>query len=236
MNTSKNISVIITNLNCKESLEKVVSAFDFQQYSKENFDVIIVVDNWKLQIEMRMLQTSRPWLQFRVVENTGQAAALKMGVLLAEGEIIAFLEGGCFPREDWLQKINQHFVDHQHIGVLGVSELLDDNIINDQGDWVLRSNNVAYKAKAIFEAVGIQNAFSTDSSIMDLYSKVSKIGRVGFNEEVRVWSKRKKALNDSESLANQALKATSPKNGFFGYVKSLFSAENAFRDENTFVI
>lgn len=235
MNTSKNISVIVTNLNCKKSLEKVISTFDYQQYSSENFDVIIVANNWKLQVEMRMLQLSRPWLQFRVVENTDQVAALKMGVLLAEGEIIAFLEGGCFPREDWLQKINQHFLDHDHIGVLGVSELLDDNIINDQGDWVLRSNNVAYKAKAIFDAIGVQSAFSTDSSIMDLYSKISKVGRVGFNEEVRVWSKRNKLTEEKEDLTNRALRITSPKNGFFGYVKSLFITESSF-DKNTFVI
>jgi glycosyltransferase involved in cell wall biosynthesis len=61
----------------------------------------------------------------------GAVRARNTGAMLAQGEIIAFVDDDCLPKDDWLLNARAYFTDSDIVGVEG---LIESNHLNDP-DW-----------------------------------------------------------------------------------------------------
>lgn len=109
-NSSPLVSIIIPNYNCAEFLnECLISAIDQTYLNKE----IIVIDDGSTDNSIDLLSKFKEQIELVQTSNRGAAAARNLGISMAKGEFIAFLDS-----DDWwtLDKIS-----------LQIKKMLDDN-------------------------------------------------------------------------------------------------------------
>jgi ADP-heptose:LPS heptosyltransferase/glycosyltransferase involved in cell wall biosynthesis len=100
------ISVIILTYNRKRDLLRCLEQLARQTCPPSEFEVI-VIDNGSTDGTQEAVREFRA-LNIRLVENSGArsfAAARNLGVQLAEGDMIAFLDDDCEPDAHWLERI-----------------------------------------------------------------------------------------------------------------------------------
>lgn len=98
------VSVIIPVFNDAEKLNLCLSALERQTYNPLRFE-IIVVDNGS-DHPHRLKQVAAQFDRTRLAyePTPGSYAARNQGLLLAQGEVIAFTDADCLPAEDWLEQ------------------------------------------------------------------------------------------------------------------------------------
>ena len=102
------VSVVIPTYKRPALLLKCLSNLQQQNFSKENYEVIIITDgpdNTKNEIAFFLQQQ----LFFNVScyslkEKKGPAAARNKGVEYAKGELIVFTDDDCLPQKDWINE------------------------------------------------------------------------------------------------------------------------------------
>jgi len=96
------LSVIIPVYNDSENLANCLDALDKQTLDKSRFEVVVVDNGSADDVE----SVVRPWPWVRLVHEPrpGSYAARNRGILASKGNILAFTDSDCLPREDWLEK------------------------------------------------------------------------------------------------------------------------------------
>lgn len=110
----KSISVVIPVHNAEHSLKECLDSLFKSSY--ENFEVIIVNDF--STDESIKIAKEYPCKITNLSEQRGPAFARDRGIILAEGEIVAFLDSDCIVPKDWLNKINTKLT-HDIVGIGG---------------------------------------------------------------------------------------------------------------------
>ncbi len=107
------ISVIIPTYNRKEMLIKCLSVLLKQNYTKENYEIIIVDDGSTDGTKEAVMALKSVSLRYYQQKNKGPGAAINTGANIAEGNILAFTEDDCIVNEDWLKNIMELFKNYQ---------------------------------------------------------------------------------------------------------------------------
>jgi len=102
------ISVIIPTYHDWDKLEMCIKALKEQNYPKKWFEIVIVnndpFDPFPSHIDLpsncKVIVEGKP----------GSYAARNAGVAHAKGDILSFTDSDCKPKQDWLCKINSHYI------------------------------------------------------------------------------------------------------------------------------
>lgn len=199
------ISLVVCTRNRATKLTSALVAFSKIEYAGK-YEVILVdngsTDATKEVIESFIIENSVPF-KYVYEEKAGLSRARNTGVSNTKGEIIAFTDDDCYPREDFLQKIASCFSD-ETIAYAGGRLLLYDStdrrvtIQEKKDSQVLDANtfipsglihgaNVSVKRTAILalngfdERLGAGTEFKSGEDT-DLLRRLSNAGYNGFYE------------------------------------------------------
>jgi glycosyltransferase involved in cell wall biosynthesis/GT2 family glycosyltransferase len=117
-------SVVVPSYERPQRLSELMAALARQV--ERDFEVVIVD-----QSAQAWDGVSKSWgfpLFYHHSPVKGAVRARNNGALLAQGEIIAFVDDDCLPEPEWLLNARSHFSDHEVIGLEGLirSDHLDD--------------------------------------------------------------------------------------------------------------
>jgi GT2 family glycosyltransferase len=100
-------SVIIPTYNRPAFLRRCLQSLVLQNYSKRNYEVIVVDDGSVPPIpdSIRTEFSRIAILLFRNSQNLGPAAARNRGAEYARGQYLAFMDDDCLAHADWLAKL-----------------------------------------------------------------------------------------------------------------------------------
>jgi glycosyltransferase involved in cell wall biosynthesis len=168
------VSVIIPVYNDLERLKICLNNLENQTVIQENYE-IIVVDNGS-DINIDNFKNLFPKVKFAYEAIPGSYAARNRGILLAQGDILAFTDSDCIPAKDWIEngmkklltlpenailagKINMFYKDSQHPNSVEIY----DSITHLQQDKIVKKAYFAATAnlftyKKVFESVGLFNS------------------------------------------------------------------------------
>jgi len=187
------ISVIIPVYNEEGRVGSTIESLLDQKF--KNYEIIAVNDASKDQ-SIDVLRKYKD--KIKIIDkkkNEGQASAVNSGLEIASGDIIARTDADSLVAPDWLERINNDFKDKE---VVAVGGWLD--VANKGSYWALANSfkdavfngflrksvtpnilpgaNTAIRASAFRAVGGYPTKNSYYSEDFQLYSKLSKIGKV----------------------------------------------------------
>ncbi|HKZ34827.1 MAG TPA: glycosyltransferase, partial [Patescibacteria group bacterium] len=187
----KQISVVIPTHNRNASLKQTLQALLDQSYPFKHIEIIVCDDGStdKTSHLMATLVKKYPH-QVRYLRQTqkGPAAARNLGILKAQGEIIAFTDDDCLPDKDWVLHIVSSFQRHPNIiGVEGktvpdtnTTDLMTYTVINETGGNYFTCN-IAYTRKVLQNLKGFDETFRySHCEDIDLARRVLENGQIVF--------------------------------------------------------
>lgn len=204
MKTNPLVSVVIDNYNYGHFLAKAIDSVLQQTY--QNFEVI-VVDDGSTDHSYEIIQSYGNRIVPIFQENSGQSAALNVGIHASKGEIICFLDADDYFQNDKLEKVVNSFhlhpewvqISHYCIPVdaneypiqRGVNRKLSQgnvtSLLLKHGKYGLaRTSALAYRHSALKNVFPIPSERSTaaDSYLM---ATVPFYGEVGFINETLMY-------------------------------------------------
>ncbi|UCG34858.1 MAG: glycosyltransferase [Candidatus Omnitrophota bacterium] len=118
------VTVIIPTHKRPEELSRCLDALRKQTRPADEI-LIIVRDNDK-ETETFSSKLAQDTLKIKKinVKTPGQVAALNVGLDEARGDIIAFTDDDAVPRQDWLERIEKHFLAESNAGGVGGRDLV----------------------------------------------------------------------------------------------------------------
>ena len=105
-NSLMKVSVVVPAYNEEDYIEKCINSLKRQEYPKEDYE-IIVIDNNSTDHTISIIKTLG--IKFTKERIKGPAAAKNAGIKMTKGDIVAFIDGDCIAKEDWLAKIMAAF-------------------------------------------------------------------------------------------------------------------------------
>jgi glycogen synthase len=110
------VSVVVSTLDRASWLDRALTALAYQRHG--DFEVIVVAGPSTDDTDA-VLARHRPRIRVVRCPEANLAVARNLGVLAAEGEIVAFLDDDAAPEPDWLQHLAAPYVDAAVGGVGG---------------------------------------------------------------------------------------------------------------------
>lgn len=106
------VTVIIPSYNRRETLERVLAAYNRQRPATLRFEIIVVDDGSSDGTEafLKEWRSERYAFRFESQENAGPAAARNRGMALAQGDLVMFTGDDIEPTPDLL---NEHVQAHE---------------------------------------------------------------------------------------------------------------------------
>ncbi|OGI15853.1 hypothetical protein A3K63_00630 [Candidatus Micrarchaeota archaeon RBG_16_49_10] len=101
-----------------------------QSIAKKNYE-IIVVDDGSIDGTGKIARTFKKIRYFKI-KHGGPSIARNFGVTRSAHDIVVFVDCGCVPKEDWLEKILLPFKEKRVVGVAGTYNTLNKD------SWVAR--------------------------------------------------------------------------------------------------
>jgi glycosyltransferase involved in cell wall biosynthesis len=122
--TPIDFSVVVPFFNAGQFIERCALALLSQTYPADRFE-ILMVDNNSTDGSADIV---RKFDRFRLLNETrqGSYAARNRGIQEARGEIVAFTDPDCVPRDNWLEQIARAMADPQTKVVLGDRQFATD--------------------------------------------------------------------------------------------------------------
>lgn len=201
-------SVVIPAYNEEETIDEAIITLKEQTVGRENIEVIVVDNNSTDDTSAVAREAGADKVVFE--KRQGTNFAREAGYNVSTGEIIAFLDADCVPREDWLFRLGEYLKDKSvgavsgpyDYGLKGIKKFLADiysyrilpaapyllNAIFRRKAGVLIGGNFAVR-RGIIEAIGgfPPLAFwGDDSAIAMLVAR--KAGKVIFVPDVAIGS------------------------------------------------
>ncbi len=119
-----NITVIIPTYGRPESLEDCLNGFKKQLRLADEILVIVRdTDNLTWEFLEKFNTESLP-LKILTVKITGVVAAMNLGLDFSRGDIVCFIDDDAVPHNDWLAKIEAHFLADPELAGVGGRDLL----------------------------------------------------------------------------------------------------------------
>ncbi len=120
------ISVIIPFRNEKENLPVLISALLNQKYPAGNFEIIAVDDHSSDNTTTLVSELAFKTDNFKIVNTIGQGkkAALKTGIEIARGSLIATIDADCLPSPEWLYSIANAYAPNKPSMLIGPVKMI----------------------------------------------------------------------------------------------------------------
>jgi glycosyltransferase involved in cell wall biosynthesis len=91
-----------------ERLQPTLDAVDLQQYPRDRFEVIVVLDD-DTRADADSLKRRYPFVRVVFASQRNYFAAKNAGAAAAVGELVALLDSDCVPAPDWLEALSVPF-------------------------------------------------------------------------------------------------------------------------------
>lgn len=173
-------SIVIPSHDRPRELQACLASLAALEYPADRFEVIVVDDGSPIPIVEGLGRAARPFkLEIVRCAKGGPASARNAGILIADGDYVAFTADDCRPRHDWLSSLAERFAVTPAIAVGGriVNQEID-NMYSTSTDLLLRRlyeyynatpgdarfctpNNLAFPLAALREMGGFRTAFVT---------------------------------------------------------------------------
>lgn len=194
----KLISVVIAAYNEEKNLPKCLAALVSQNFPKSGYEIIVVDNNSK----DKTAEIARSFGATVVEEEKqGNTFAVKKGMDSATGEIIAMVDADTIVEKNWLLDISKTFEDENVVGLTGMGYVKTGNKLLDKleqkfykyflvthfliGKPHFMGFNLAVRKSAYEKIGGIDERFTMSPDI-DLGLRVSKVGKVVFDKNLKV--------------------------------------------------
>ncbi|MGA2186759.1 MAG: glycosyltransferase [Bryobacteraceae bacterium] len=111
------VSIIINTYNRASSLENTLQALQRQNYFP--FEVIVVNGPSDDGTE-ELLDRHRAWIRVGTCQDRNLSVSRNVGISMARGDVVAFLDDDAVPDENWLRELVPAFEDPEVGGACGV--------------------------------------------------------------------------------------------------------------------
>lgn len=114
------VSVVIPTYNRKDLLKETIASLCQQTYPKDQYEIVVADDGSTdgTREMVRILKTSCP-LSYRWQENKGRSGARNLGISLARGDLILFLDDDVIADHRLLEEHVRYHEKHHNILVMG---------------------------------------------------------------------------------------------------------------------
>ena len=172
------ISIIIPAYNSEKTIGKTIESLLKQNYSKKNYEIIIVDDGSSDNTQDTILK----FKQVRLIKQNhkGPATARNLGATNAKGAILLFTGADCVLDKNWIKEMVKPFTNPEIIGVSGTYKTLNnDNFmarfigyeIEERHERMKRQKfidfigtfSAAYRKKIFLKFGGFDTRFKTSS-------------------------------------------------------------------------
>lgn len=169
------VSVVVPFYNERRYLGRCIQAILAQDYPPDRYEIILVDDGSeddsekiaRRQVDVR--QGKLPCTVYARLRHCGLAAARNAGLSLAQGDIIAYVDGDALAEPGWLTGLVTSFGDDPRVGIVGgkINALNDEVTFAEFIHWIhyfwpdrargerilVVGTNMAFR-RAVFERVG----------------------------------------------------------------------------------
>lgn len=167
------VSVVIPVYNDARRLKKCLRVLENQTYIKTGYEVIVVDNGSKENIETVV----KPFRQARLTyeASPGSYAARNKGISVSKGDIIAFTDSDCIPESEWISRGVKHLqrlqgcglvagkieMFYQKPGAPNAVELYDNMFFLDQEKYIEQHHFAAtanaFTYRDVIQEVGLFN-------------------------------------------------------------------------------
>lgn len=112
-----NFSIIVNTLNRADHLKKVLNSFQWLKYPGE-FEVI-VVNGPSTDHSRKIIRSWLPHIRVAQCDKANLSVSRNIGIAMAQGEIIAFIDDDAIPEPEWLMQLAEAYTDPKIGGVGG---------------------------------------------------------------------------------------------------------------------
>lgn len=197
-------SVIVCTYNGARTLEECLRGVATLDYP--NYETIVISDG---STDGTAAIAARYGVRFIETENRGLSSARNLGLALARGELVAYLDDDARPDPQWLTYLARHFQSSQDVGVGGpnlpfaedgpVSHAVANApggpthvLLDDRHAEHIPGCNMAFRRDALLELGGFDPQFRVAGDDVDLCWRVLERGwTLGFHPGAAVWHHRR---------------------------------------------
>jgi glycosyltransferase involved in cell wall biosynthesis len=216
------VTVIIPVFNDFDRLRLCLEALTQQTYPKASYEVIIV-DNGSDESPQKLSSDLQDFeLKFLIENKVGSYAARNLGIQHSRGDILAFTDSDCIPKESWIEKGVKRLIGIEKCGVvagkvsifyqkedcLNTIELYEKVSAFPQERYVKKAKfgvtaNL-FTFKDVFQKVGFYNEDLVSAGDKEWGARVHEAGYViAYAEEAIVLHP---ARNSIKSIENKSLR------------------------------
>ncbi len=220
-------SIIIPVYNSLQFIKKSIDAVKEQLYPHEKLQLIIVDDGSTDGTKEYLNNlTHQNYLGFMVKVyslkvNMGRSVARNIGLALADGEIVAFLDADCTVDHDWILRMALIFTMYKNIDAVGGSiidvskdKMAQVSYILNFSKWLPTGRkrlvsdvplcNIAYRKESVKNIKFIQgskDAYYKDSLFN--YEFIRRGGKIMFDPQIKAYHHKWEGGIDRESLKDE---------------------------------
>lgn len=201
------ISVVCCSYNGSATIRDTLDALKHVDYP--NYEVIVVndgsTDNLREIVEeydVRLFNTP----------NRGLSSARNLGMEMATGEIVAYIDDDAYPNKHWLSYLAYAFMTTGHAGIGGPNipppgdGIIAESVANAPGGPVhvlltddiaehIPGCNMAFRRDALLEVGGCDPRYWTAGDDVDLCWRLQEKGfTIGFHPAAFVWHHRRNSV------------------------------------------
>jgi cellulose synthase/poly-beta-1,6-N-acetylglucosamine synthase-like glycosyltransferase len=169
------VSVVVPFYNERRYLGRCIQAILAQDYPPDHYEIILVDDGSEDEsgeIARRQVDARRdtlPRMTYARLRHCGLAAARNAGLSLAQGDVVAYVDGDALAEPGWLTGLVTTFGDDPRVGIVGgkINALNDEVTFAEFIHWIhyfwpdrargerilVVGTNMAFR-RAVFERVG----------------------------------------------------------------------------------
>jgi glycosyltransferase involved in cell wall biosynthesis len=119
MNASNSfVTVIIPVFNDLDRLRLCLASLSQQTYPRSSYEVIIVDNGSDTSPKQLSAEFQDIELRFLFEHKVGSYAARNLGIQHAQGDILAFTDSDCIPKEDWIESGVKQLKDTKKCGIV----------------------------------------------------------------------------------------------------------------------
>lgn len=129
-------SIVIASWKEGDRVRKCIESLLAQSYPKDKLEIIVIGGGDALSVSiLRGFASSR---QITFVERRDKSPkweSINIGIKMARGEVLAFIDADCIAPSDWLRRLNENFTGDV-MGAVGYAVPISDTNFISKAHWI----------------------------------------------------------------------------------------------------
>lgn len=198
------ISVVVCTYNGSATIKQCLEGLSRLNYP--NYEVLVINDGSTDRTEEIVSQFD---VRLITTENKGLSSARNLGMNMAEGEIVAYIDDDAFPDPDWLYYLGRMFATTDFAAIGGpnisppspgfIADCVDHTpgapthiLFSDTDAEHIPGCNMAFRKNCLAAVGGFDVQFRTAGDDVDVCWKIQESGwRIGYCAAALVWHHRR---------------------------------------------